>query len=125
METHACNPSWEATTRESWEILGQPMLHSEFIGYIVKPVLRNRSGRAAAGLEKATLVALHSAFSRSCAKETLQGMGSKSRGPGWPQVRACCGLPLKPVSAGGMASNCPDSAASVPGQEASDGLRRA
>lgn len=30
METHACNPSsWEAKARGSWEILGQPVLHSE------------------------------------------------------------------------------------------------
>lgn len=30
METHACNPSsWEAKSRGSWEILSQPVLHSE------------------------------------------------------------------------------------------------
>lgn len=35
------------------------MLHSEFSGYVVKPVLRNRSSsRVAAGLEEATFSGL-------------------------------------------------------------------
>lgn len=92
----------------------------------MKPVLRNRrSGRAAARLEKATLVALHSAFSRSCAEEPFEEWGANKEGQAGLRYDPCCGLPLKLVSAGGMASNCPDSTASVPRQEVSNDLWRA